>query len=72
MSRTVAVSKPRLPAARVLAGRSKLIHAVVATPANVADSTVLPHSAAQRCFQVAEHHNMICQRLAERTEPTSI
>ena len=56
----------------MLAGRSKLIHAVVATPTNVADSTVLPHSAAQRCFQVAEHHNMICQSLAERTEPTSI
>ena len=40
--------------ASVLAGRSKLIRAVVATPTNVADSTVLPHSAAQRCFQVAE------------------
>jgi hypothetical protein len=29
------------------------------------------HSAAQRWFQIAEHHNMICQSLAERTEPTS-
>jgi len=56
----------------MLAGRSKLIRAVVATPTNVADSTMLPHSAAQRRFQVAEHHNMICQSLAERTEPTSI